>query len=141
MLKKSATTQIFHISYSSLLVYGLIAIHFLAFIAAGLNSLALLYKLALWVLIITSLIIYLRCSNKEFFIRYGSLSGWEIADSENSYLPITILASTVICPYLIVLHFYRQNKKKQTILIAIDALKNDEYRKLMVALKVSAMKG
>lgn len=141
MLKKSANTQIFSISYSSLLVYGLIAIHFLAFIAAGLNSLALIYKIALWVLIITSLIIYLRRSNKEFFIRYGSTSGWEIADSENSYLPITILASTVICPYLTVLHFYRKNQKKQTILIVIDALKNDEYRKLMVALKVSAMKG
>jgi len=34
---------------------------------------------------------------------------------------------------------FLQNKKKQTILICRDALSYDEYRKLMVALKISGV--
>ena len=40
---------------------------------------------------------------------------------------------------MIVLHFM-QNKQKQTILICRDALFYDEYRKLMVALKITGLK-
>ena len=58
--------------------------------------------------------------------------------TENNFHVIELLASTVVSRYIIVLHFV-QNKENQTILICRDALFYDEFRKLMVALKISGL--
>jgi hypothetical protein len=116
--------------------------HFVALLASVLNALAMLYKLAIICSILISLFYYVKTMNQCFFIRYGALSGWEIAYSENLYYPIKILPSTVITSYLIVLHFAfttKQNKKKRTALICKDALIADEYRSLKVELKISGL--
>jgi hypothetical protein len=78
-------------------------------------------------------------TKKKYILRFSLLSGWAIAYAENHYHPITITPSTVITRYLIILHFKMQNQQKQAILIFNDALNGDEYRKLVVELKISGL--
>lgn len=91
-------------------------------------------------MVLVSLLIYVKreINFHGLLIRHSSGLGWEVAYSENNFHVIEILASTVITRYLIALHFIHNNKK-QTILICRDALMYDEFRKLMVALKISGL--
>lgn len=114
--------------------------HVFALIASTLNALALDYKIALIIFILVSLFVYLRKEAvfKGVSIRYGSLSGWEMAQPSNAtYKPIQILPSTVITSYLIVLHLKANNNQKPILLICKDALIDDGFRRLMVELKIS----
>ena len=115
-------------------------VHVFAIIASTLNALALGYKIALIICILISLFVYLRKEAvfKGVSIRYDSLSGWEMAQPSNAvYRHIQILPSTVITPYLIVLHLKTNNNQKPTLLICKDALIGDGFRRLMVELKIS----
>ena len=91
-------------------------------------------------MVLVSLRVYLKreINFRGLLIRHSSGFGWEVAYSENNFYAIEILASTILTPYIIILHFIH-NKKKQTILICRDALFYDEFRKLMVALKISGL--
>ncbi len=92
-------------------------------------------------MILFSLLFYLRRELRfhGLSIVHSMVSGWEMALSDHQFYPVKILASTVITPYLIVLHYKIQNKQKKTILICKDALIEDDYRKLMVELKISGI--
>lgn len=114
--------------------------HAVAFFAAMINNLAITYKLISVPLLLVSLFYYLKHSNQQFIIRHKLLSGWEIAFIENHFITTEILPSTVISPYLIVLHYKQENQKKRTALICKDALHKDEYRKLVVELKIAGLK-
>lgn len=113
--------------------------HLLAIVASVLNALALGYKITLVIFILISLFFYLRkeVKFKDTSIRYNSLSGWKIAQENSVYIPTQILPSTVITPYLIVLHLKIDNNQKPTLLICKDALIDGEFRKLTVELKIS----
>jgi hypothetical protein len=141
LLDKFAITQTFKIGQSSTVKTWLVAIHALAIFASVLNALALGYKIILIIFILTSLLVYLwkEAKFKGVSIRYSSLSGWEMAQKNSVYVPIQILPSTVITPYLIVLHLKTEGNKSPALLILIcrDALIGDEFRRLMVALKIS----
>ena len=92
-------------------------------------------------MILCSLLFYLRRELRfhDLSIVHSMASGWEMSLSGNFFYPVKILASTVITPYLIVLNYKIQNKQKRTILICKDALVEDDYRKLMVELKISGI--
>ncbi len=92
--------------------------------------------------ILFSFLLYLKKQLEfgEIFVRHSSLRGWELADLDGKYYSIEVLPSTIITSILLVLHFKQQSKPKQTILICKDALINDDYRKLMVALRISGLK-
>lgn len=136
--KKSAITQIYNIYQSSSVVVGLCLLHTIAFVPVYLSAIVFIYKAILSGSIVFSLFFYLKQEIKKpnFTIRHNLKTGWEIADQNNYFQSIEILPSTVLTPYAIVLHIKQQNRKKQTILIFKDALKNDEFRKLMVELKM-----
>ena len=114
--------------------------HAIAIVAVLINALDLIYKVIISLMVLVSLFVYLKreYNFQGLLIRHSSGLGWEVAYLENYFYAVDILASTVITRYIIVLHFL-QNKKKQTILICRDALSYDEYRKLMVALKISGV--
>jgi hypothetical protein len=140
--KKYEITARYKINQSSLLTKCLLALHCLSAFAVLLSSLDLEYKALLWSAVFFSLLFY---SSKErdfngLLIRHSSLKGWELADLDGIYCPIEVLPSTVISSYLLVMHFNQKNKQKQSILICKDALINDDYRKLMVALKIAGLK-
>ncbi len=77
---------------------------------------------------------------KHYKIRYSSVVGWDITQNGDVFHLIEVLPSTVLTSYLLILHFKAHNKKIQTILIVKDALTHDNYRKLMVLLKIAGVK-
>ena len=114
--------------------------HAIAIVAAFINALDLIYKIIITAMVLVSLLVYLKreINFHGLLIRHSTTLGWEVAYSEYNFHVIELLASTVVSRYIIVLHFV-QNKENQTILICRDALFYDEYRKLMVALKISGL--
>ena len=118
----------------------LVVIHAIAIVAAFINALAPIYKVIITIMVLVSLLVYLKreINFHGLLIRHSNEAGWEVAHLENNFYTIEILASTILTRYIIVLHFI-QNKKKQTILICRDALFHNEFRKLMVALKISGL--
>ncbi len=118
----------------------LYAIHTIAMVGVVISGIAWLYKTVLVITVLISLWIYIQreLKLKGLTLQYAGSTGWEMAFLEASFSPIKVLASTVTTHYLIVLHYKTQKQKKGTILIAKDALINDEFRKLSVALKLSS---
>ena len=141
MSKKYEKTKIFEINQSPVLIKWLVLLHVTAIIAASLAALEPSYKIVIISMALLSLLFYLKRELRfhSLSIVHSMASGWEISLSDNQFYPVKILASTVITPYLIVLHYKIQNKQKQTILICKDALIADDYRKLMVELKISGI--
>ena len=141
MLNKYAITQTFKIKSSSLLIKCLVALHVMAVFAAIFNTLELSYKVIIIALVIISLWRYVKreVAAKAFSIRFSSISGWEVAMLDDSFDAIEILPTTVITPYLIVLHFKMPDKQKHIVLIVKDALTYDEYRQLKVQLRISGL--
>ncbi len=122
------------------MIRWLVVIHAIAIVAAFTNALDPIYKVIIAIMVLVSLLVYLKreINFHGLLIRHSTGFGWEVAYSENNFYVIKILASTIITRYLIVLHFM-QNKKKQTILICRDALFQNDFRRLMVALKISGL--
>jgi hypothetical protein len=114
-------------------------IHTIAVVAVVISGIAWLYKTVFVITVLMSLWIYRQqeLKLKGLTLQYTESIGWEMAFLETSFSPIKVLASTVITHYLIVLHYKTQKQQKGTILIANDALINDKFRKLSVALKLS----
>ena len=141
MSKKYAINQTFKVHRSGLLIRWLVVLHAIAIVAAFINALDLIYKIIITIMILVSLFIYLKreINFHGLSIRHSTEFGWEVAYSENNFYAIEIVASTVVTRYIIILHFV-QNKENQTMLICRDALFYDEFRKLMVALKISGLK-
>ncbi len=139
--KKFAVPQTFKIGQSPFLIKWLFAIHAIAIFAALTIALTTVYKIVLVVAILVSLIAYLVKENNfiGLTLRHVEVSGWEIASFENQFSSIQLLPSTVLTQYLIVLHYKIQNKKKRAIIICNDTMTNDNYRKLLVALKISGL--
>lgn len=125
-----------------MLIKYLIGLHSLALYASMSNSLFLSHKISLVVLIIISLAYYLNqaIDFKYVFLRYSAENGWEIAYLENQFHGIKILSSTVLTSNIVFFNFKTQNDKKKAILICKDALSVDQYRQLMVELKISGLK-
>ncbi len=142
MLKKFETTTLFEINKSILLLKFLIALHLLSILPVLFTPLALVYKIALIVVIMGSLRIYLikENSREKIFIRHKSVMGWELAGREEKFDLIEVLPSTVVTPYFSILNFKIHENKKQTILIIKDGLTADNYRKLVVLLKMVGLK-
>jgi len=110
--------------------------HALALGASIANALPITLKLVL----LTGISIHLwfiskRLKDKRYKIKQSEALGWELSDG-NDFKAIQILNSTVITTFAIFLHF-TQNAHKQSLLIASDALTEDDYRRLIVRLKTA----
>ena len=120
----------------------MLILHLVAFLAVFLSALVLAYKVVLWDAILFSFLFNLAKHRKYKgpSIRYSPRIGWELAQTDLKFHSIEVLPSTVTTQFLIILHFKQQSKKKQTILICRDTLIQNDYRKLMVALRLSGLK-
>ena len=120
---------------------GCSALHALAILSVMLNSLAWMYKVILIVLLLVSLWDCLKqeIGRKGFSVRFNALLGWEVAWLGNDFCAATLLKSTVVTPYLIILHFKMLDNRKHAALIVKDAMTKNEYRQLLVKLKVSGI--
>ncbi len=133
---------IFTVKRSSILIIALTIFHLLAMIAAYLNTLDISFRLVIISLILINLFINLKheLQIQAVFIRSSSLEGWEITSEDGEFSVINILPSTVISPYFIFLHFKKQKKPRQSIFILKDSMIEDEFRGLIVQLRIAGLK-
>jgi hypothetical protein len=111
-----------------------LAIHLITFIAAVSNALPLAAKLTIVVLIgLNFKVSFPGLKREQRKIRHTEKRGWEISVG-GDFETATILQSTVVTTFLIFLHI----QNKPAILIANDALSRDDYRRLLVKLKMTA---
>jgi hypothetical protein len=111
----------------------LIAIHLTALAASAVNTLPLAVKLATAILIgLNFKINFPSLKNEQHKIRYTEKQGWEISEGDD-FEAADILKSTIVTTFFIFL----QIQNKPTILIANDALSEDDYRQLIVKLKIT----
>jgi hypothetical protein len=124
-----------------------IFIHTLALVASMVNSLALSIKVSLFALIGMHCWLTVRRVNADHYtIKHTEALGWELSEGSD-FASIEILKSTVITTFALFLHFkYRSQAQswksvhKKTLLVLNDALAEEDYRCLIVKLKMTAIK-
>ena len=111
----------------------IIVLHMIAVFAAISSALPVATKLLLALLIgLNFKAIFPLVKTGQRIIRYSEHLGWEIFEGD-TYKSITVLKSTVTTPFISFLHI----QGKPAILIACDALSEDDYRQLLVKLKIT----
>jgi hypothetical protein len=71
-------------------------------------------------------------------LRYTRTTGWQICLDGKDFWDITILKSTVVSNLAIFLHYRGKiNPRFKAIMIANDSLSANDYRRLMVKLKIT----
>ena len=107
--------------------------HLIAIGASLANALPMSMKLALLALIsINYAKFYQRLNKEQRKIRFTEKQGWQLSE-HGEFESVTVLKSTVITTTFIFLHL----KNKPAFIIANDALPEDEYRRLIVKLKLT----
>ena len=114
MSKKYAINQTFKVHRSDLLIRWLVVLHAVAIVAAFINALDPIYKVIITIMILVSLIVYLKreINCHDLLIRHSSESGWALAYPENNFYTIEILESTILTRYVIVLHLFKTKKNR-----------------------------
>jgi hypothetical protein len=131
--KKHATPFLIELKPSKIMQRLLIAIHLIALGASFTNALPLILKLGTAVLIGLNFKLTIpRLNNGQRKIRHTDKQGWEISDA-GVFEAITVAKSTVVTSFFIFLHM----QDKPALLIACDALSEDDYRQLIVKLKMT----
>ncbi len=113
-----------------------IVLHIAAWFACFANALPLLVRLGIACLIgLDFWFNFKRLKSGQHLISYSETKGWQLADN-GDFENIQILSSTVVTTFLIFLHI----ANKPSILIAHDALSEEDFRRLIVKLKMTANK-
>ena len=147
MSQPSEPALLFVIKPSHRLTLMIILIHTLALAASMVNDLDLTFKLGLITAIsLKGWFTLKRLKNEHYTIKQTEALGWQISKDHN-LVSIDILNSTVVTPFAIFLHYrehaqlgFETTRTKQTRLILNDALVNEDYRYLIVKLKITHIK-
>lgn len=107
----------------------------MSLIACLTNDLAVLWQMLLVALVIANFLYSIWQSPAYDLIIYSD-RGWQLG-KDKQLVNINILPSTVINPWLICLHFNVQTHH-QTLLIMRDSLSVEDYRQLVMQLKITA---
>ena len=116
----------------------LLIVHLLAACSVLLSSIATVYQALLMVSLGLSIGYYGGARNPNRIIRtirYTEAFGWELLDNVD-YHSISILRSTAVTPWVVVLH-YRWDEKTQYRAIFYDALDTASYRRLIALLRIT----
>ena len=131
---------------SKLLRRMVVLLYLLALVASIANGLNLFIKMSLFIFIILYFQIGVRRLNDiNYRIKYSDALGWALS-AGGEFVPIDISRSTVITTQMLFLHFnYVSNQpkrlfNKQTLLILNDQLTVEDYRSLIVKLKMTVIK-
>ena len=136
-MKKSAPPLWLAVKQSKYLLLFILSVHGLALPSIVFLTIALAFKLALLLLIASSLSFHLRRYRLGYYmftLKHTTEFAWQLCAEEIS--SIQILNSTVLTTFVIVLHLQIDNKKRY-LLVCRDAVSAEEYRQLIVALKIN----
>jgi hypothetical protein len=132
--KKQATPLLIELKPSKKLQQLVAIIHLIAIGASIANALPVALKAGLVVLIgLNFKFTYPKLNNEQPKIKYSEKAGWEISNG-GDFEAVEILKSTVITTFIIFL----QVKNQPALLVANDALSEDDYRQLIVKLRMTA---
>ncbi len=131
--KKVITPFSAQLKPSRLLQWFNAVIHLLALASCWLTPLPLSLRLTLAILIVGDYWFNLKRQKQESrLIRHSETSGWQIIENDK-VKKVQILPSTLVTVWLIFFH----TKELTPILIAKDMMSEDEFRRLIVKLKIS----
>lgn len=131
----------FAISRSSKLMWVIHLSHGLAILACWLNALETIGQIMLSVVL-------LACwgwqykqqrNSQAIYLRYSPSEGWAMSAAGHDYQAITLKPTSVINKLLIVLHYTDINRHFKTLLIGNDSMSDQDYRRLLVLLKISGL--
>jgi hypothetical protein len=115
------------------------ALHIVSAWACWANDLPLIFQLSLTVMVLGSWYFQKKTEQAEnIYLRYTANGGWFISLDGSEFLGISIKPETLLNPLLIVLSF-QMERRSRTLLILNDAMQANEYRKLVVLLKISGL--
>lgn len=138
MSKNLEQSVYFSIRSSRWLILAVSWLHLLAVTACWLAALPTAYKVILSVLVGFSGLYHTRAGKTGMtYLRYTAEQGWDRRDSSGDYLPISIRSSTVITGMLIILHWDSDDTIAGSLVIVKDAMAPNDYRRLLVCLKIS----
>lgn len=138
-MKKSEPPLWVDVRQSKNLLIFIISVHSLALLNSLFLAVLVPLKLLVLLLICDSLYFHLQRYKKGFYLsilKHTTEFGWELL-TKNSWSGIRILDSSVLTSVIIILHV-EMGKKHRNILICRDAASADDYRQLLVALKITA---
>lgn len=138
MIQNLPLSQCFVIKPSQLHEKLLKVLHVLAILACAVSTMGAIFKMAL----IGSILVLRMTANRGrqsgiYQLRFTEFSGWEMAFEHNDYNRVTISESTVVTAFVIFLHCNMQNQTSKTLLIANDSLSKNDFRRLIVRLRIS----
>lgn len=137
-LKNPEPASYFTISPSGLLLNMLGFFHAAAIAACWLNDLPEIFRLLLSLPVGASWYFqYQAHQGDSAYLRYTPELGWSVSFDGHVYSPVSIQPGTVVEKFLTVLHFKAENRS-QTLVILNDAMPANDYRRLIVQLKISA---
>jgi len=147
MSDKYQTASLLTLRPSKRLKKMVIFVHTIALGASMANALAFAIKISLFVLICMHCWSTVRRLNSEHYtIKHTEALGWEVSEGCD-FASIEILKSTVITTFALFLHFKHgsqaqswKSSHKKSLLILNDALGEEDYRRLIVKLKTTAIK-
>ena len=138
MSKKLEPPLHFEIQRSSCLLFFIIGLHGLSVLSCLQIALIWQLKIVWLLLVILSLSWQLRKywqGYYQVYLQCKADNSWQYSMIQQDFVDISILPSSVLSAWLIILHI-KVDKKYHTLLIINDSLSAEAYRQLKVALKV-----
>ena len=112
-------------------------LHVLSIFACWLSELPLVYRLILSLLVVLSWFVQHKVGEAaNILLRYTVSESWAVSFDGEHYLSINIKPTTVTGSMLTVLHF-NIDQHTRALVIFKDAMSSNDYRKLIVNLKIS----
>lgn len=132
--KKTSPPFLTQLKPSKKLQHLCLTAHLLALGAGFSNTLPIVIKLAIAVIIgVNCKMQFKNLKRERRTLKYTETRGWEMSDG-GDFETVQILKSTVITTFFIFL----QIRNKPAFIIANDAINNDDYRQLIIKLKMTA---
>lgn len=137
MPKKLESALHFTIGRSRWLRQAIDGLHLLSVSACWLNDLPIFLRLDLFLLVAASWFVQRNaCETGRIFLRYTVEEGWAVCFDGERYLGVKIKPTTVTGSMLTILHVGADNCSR-ALLIVKDAMAANDYRRLIVNLKIS----
>jgi hypothetical protein len=136
--KKIEPTLSFRMKRSQIHDRLLTILHLLGLLACWLNNLPVGWRLGLSALLILLWARYYRgVRMATFYLSYTANQSWSVSFDGDNYLPAKIEATTVITTLVALIHLSIDGKTAQSLIVFKDTLPVDDYRRLIVKLKLS----
>jgi len=128
------------LEFSHAIFLGIVVLHMLVASIIVATSSVVIAILAL-LLVISSFVYYYRwhvtqsLAKSIIRVKLSSIGDWSLINSQNKRIKATLLPTSFLSQYLLILNFHSLEMKKYTVLIPKGRVSSDDFRQLKVRLK------